>query len=58
MLVSGLACEGDETDIGQCAGTWTITSTDHSHDVGVSCDGGKIPKMIYMNIQSEIEMPN
>lgn len=41
VLVVGLQCNGDEADIGQCGGSWTSPTTDHSHDIGVSCDGGE-----------------
>lgn len=40
VVLSDLQCDGDELDIGECPGTWTSSTIDHTHDIGVSCDGG------------------
>ena len=41
ILVSDLACNGVEKNIGQCGGKWPAVSyCDHGDDLSVSCDGG------------------
>ena len=43
MHINHVQCSGEELDLLECTYSTNLTDNDHSKDVGVKCEEGKLP---------------